>query len=748
MVRSNYWGRRQPIPVSSFSRSSVAYLNGVQYAANTRRTKTLALVSTSDGAIPSAAGEGGEHIKVQCIANGYIFGIGVTSLRVYKSSDGVTWARTSATQIVSASLNAVSGGRLIGFASSSTADPTYYTQAWYSDDNWDTVVAVTYDTTRTPASVVLSRNCRCHGNIVIINEYGPSSALGGRYMYRSADNGATFTKVADLADQTPDPYHWHTVGYHSATGRWLAFFGDNIDKRGVMYSDDDGVTWANLHTVGSYPDQPLVCYDFGNPTDLLVGCDGPTTVGRLNVATGEIVSYGIQGDQRPTRHYVFSLGKYGSVYYAGGFDNSGSSPAPVIMISDDLNNWSVYHKFLVADGVSGINKYVGYFNGKIFLDVDLTSGVSRTFAISPAKIRNVGGVLIEPAVTNLASSVDASCFDGSVGWTAATTGWTVSRVTSEDYVKSATAACMRGVGTDGDPAAQKNSASPNILLGAVGEKKYIIQAYVKATRPIPVSWKLYKNFSPTGYVDTANDTIFMADRNWKLYRSRPYTVAAGEIGNYKVYLGAVQGTLATEIFVDGFQVIEVPVSEWQIGGSAKSADILSETVSAPYEWTDIFAVQTLGQLVHYGAAANLYIKSWKVGSDEIQLYYNVSDGKFYLQRNAETAVGSAAQEWHPNQVIKFSLRADASGLTLDIQNGRAKEQITDSALAAVLNAELTMIYGDISSANQFPGVYFDGSMDADNAEGIGFIPFKLTDAEVAAAFNLAPTAGIVRPVHD
>lgn len=743
MVRSNFWGVRQQNPAASFSRSSIAFLDGVQYAANAKRNKTIALPSTSDGAIPSAAGEGGEHIKVQCISGSYIFGIGVTSSRVYKSADGITWARTTSTQIVSASLFALSSGRLLGFASSTSADPTYGTKAWYSDNNWESVTEVIFGTARTASSVISTWNLWQNGSTILVCEYGASSALSGKYMYRSVDDGANFTKVADLTDQTPNPYHFHTVHYHAATGRWVAFFGDTMPLRGGMFSVDDGVNWTNLHTVGNYADQPIVCLDVGDPTRLMIGCDGSTTLGWVDVMNGEIEGVELPTDPRSTKNYCFALGQYAGVYYAGGFDNSGSNPAPAIWVSTDRAHWSVYHKFTVADAVAGCHHFVGYFGGKVHFLIQTAAAAYRTFSISPATVRNVSGVLIEPAVTNLANTENLSSFETNCPWTSKTSNWTVESSTTAPYIGSK---CVRMYGID-EATATKNAASPDMALGdGAVDKYYIIQFRIKATRPIPVTTKLFRHFGTQAYVSTGSDSLFIADKNWKLCRSRPYVLSAGDAGNFQVYLSFQQGTVGAEVFLDSFQVTELPVSEWQIGGTAKTADVLTETVAATYEWTDVFAVQALDDPALYGS--DFYIKTWKVGSDEIQLFWDHSESKFTIQRNAEAVSASAAQEWHPNQVVKFALRADAAGLTLDIQNGRAKEQITDSALAAVLNASVTMIYGDVSSANQFPGVYYDEADYSDDDVtrqrhqdlGFGFIPFKLSDAEVSAAFNLNPIA--------
>ena len=810
------WIKSQPDPVPSFSRSSIAYLDGKESGANGLRYQLFALPSTTDGAFPAAAGESSEHIKVMTKNSTYIFGLGLTSNLVYRSTDGVTWTKTANTQIISRSLYAVGETILLGFATSTGADPTYGTKAWYSLNNGTSFTEATFNTARTATSIIDTWCVRHNGSTIIICEYGAASQLGGRYIYRSVDGGKTYTKTFDLNDENPDGYHFHTVAYHAASGRWVACYGDTMAVRGVLVSTSDGVSWSNLHTVGNFMDQPVCGLDVGDPTRLLVGCDGPTTLGWLDVTTGILSPINLPSDPRANRSYCYSLGYYAGVYYAGGFDNSASSPAPVIWVSTDLVNWSVYHKFLVADTVIGCHQFIGGFGGKVHFLLQFTPSVPtfRTFSISPATVRTVAGTLIEPAVTNL-TTLAQSNNESSVVWGVSSARTTVAK--SDQYVGNFVGdygVKIAGT-TDADPLSV-TASGPSITLGdASVAKKYIIQFRIKADAPIGCTVTLYRYSSTgktlstaavankgsgkigitlaahgypvassitltgssydgtytvdattttdeivvaatygasttngtvkyaAGNMNTGNNSLYVVGTGWQWIRSRPFDLVAGDVAVFKPYVILSQGSLKCVAYLDCLQVMEPPLTEWMIGGTTKVADLLTETVNADFAWTDLFAVQTLGQLDHYTAAANLYIKTWKVGSDALCLYYNPTDSKFYIQRNSETAVASAAQAWHPNQVIKFALRANSAGLTLDIQDGRAVERITDSALAALLNASVTMIYGDASSANQFPGRYADGLLD-DSISGVsknllGMIPFKLTDADVAAAFNLAPT---------
>ena len=802
-----------------FQRSSEAYLDGIKFANNQRRSKVVAVVSTTDGAIPAAAGEGSEHIKVMTMNSTYIFGLGLTSNLVYRSTDGVTWTKTANTQIISRCLYAIGETILLGFATSIGADPTYGTKAWYSLDNGKSFTEATFDVARTTTSIADRWCIRHYGNTIILGEYGSPVALGGRYIYRSVDGGKTYTKTFDLNDENPDGYHFHTVAYHAAQGRWLAFYGDSMLVRGVLVSTNDGVSWKNLHTTGNFMDQPVCALDFGDPTRMMVACDGPTVLGYLNVVTGLLSPMGVLSDPRANRPYCYALGFYNGVYYAGGFDNSGSNTAPAIWVSTDRINWSVYHKFLIADTVIGCHQFIGFFGGKLHFLLQFTPSVPtfRSFVISPAKIRNVIGTLIEPAVTNLATAAQSDN-EGAVPWGVSSLRTTVVKSDSGVGNFVGNFGVQIAGTTDADPLSI-TASGPSINLGDASlAKKYIIQFRAKADVPAGLTVSLYR-YSSTGQtltsaavadkgggkigitlaahgypvgssivltgssydgtytvdaatttnefviaavysaattngtvkyaagnMNTVNTSLYVVGPEWQWIRSRPFDLVAKDVAVFKPYATVTQGSLHCLVYIDCLQIKEPPITEWMIGGTATSADLLTETVTTLAAFTDVFAMQTMGQMDHYAAAANLYIKTWKVGADKIQLYYNVTDFKFYIQRNALAAVGSSAQVWHPNQVIKFALRADAAGLTLNIQNGLAVETITDSALAAILNASMTMIYGDVSSANQFPGVYVVGDDQLILREmGFGITPSKLTDAEIVSIFAVNPPTVIRRP---
>jgi hypothetical protein len=819
-MATKYWERPFAAPVPTFARSTVAYDESGSHAIDAKRTCSLALVGTSDGAIPAGEGASNEHIRPTCRNSSYMFGIGFTTGRIYKSTDGSTWVTTDldtgivgTAGVANGGLFALANGNLVQFRyggaamtvaknvtntgglltiTSTGAFANALTNMWmyvkfsdatYTDGYYKitrvsndviTLQGTTYSADKTctfivPSACLVSTNNGAtftvsdfklnvtaatlaasyipswgffeYGGVLMAAEYGAASALGGRYIHKSTDGGATWTRACDMNTSHASSYHFHTIGYHAGTGKWIAFYGDST-VNGAIVSSDNGVTWSDF-VLPSSGGQPITTLDTGDPTRLLLGNDNSACVSWIDMNTGVYdVAFDLT-NHLDTRAFCFMLCKYAGAYYAGGFDNAATVYAPCLWVSTDLVNWSVYHKFTEADAVHGFAYgyagFAGVAGGKLHFTVMalVSTQVPRHFSITPANIRNVGGALIEPASTNLLTE-DQSNFETAHNLIdiANTTLAQGSVPFVGDHCASIT---MTAAGECGCRTGVANAATADITLGDVATtaiKTYVITARMKATAPIKTSLKLWKN--GTTYSSGAYTAVWAVDTKWRTFTAAITIAAADYATNYHIapYFTQV-GTDYVTVYLDALSIHEAPITEFGLGAAAQAADILTSTITTPAAFTDIFAVQSLGRNIHYLAPADLFIKTWKVGSDELQLFWDVSESKFTIQRNAETAVASTAQEWHPNQVIKFALRADAAGLTLDIQNGRAAEHIHDSALAALLSADMTMIYGDVSSANQFPGRYFDGTMEGSALLGMGFIPFRLSDAEIVETLNLA-----------
>jgi hypothetical protein len=65
----------QTRPMGVLDRDSVAYMAGTEYAADTQRTTSGLVVSTSDGTLVTGGGVGRANVVPQCVAGGNLYGI-------------------------------------------------------------------------------------------------------------------------------------------------------------------------------------------------------------------------------------------------------------------------------------------------------------------------------------------------------------------------------------------------------------------------------------------------------------------------------------------------------------------------------------------------------------------------------------------------------------------------------------------------------------------------------------------------
>ena len=211
-------------------------------------------------------------------------GPGATGL-VYKSVDGgQTWIQASSNTLTR-ELMETPEGNLLGW---NPNDRTLNR----SEDGWETTTDVTPqgEDSTSPFGQFFSRwNVAVGNGVMMLSEYGPPGALGGRYILRSLDDGVTWSRCFDAAEITDiedsQISHWHTVGYHAGTNRWIACSGDGYARAVMVYSDDDGDTWSVFDTQGDLWIQPVRLFDYGDPLYFLAPEDGFASLVKLNAQT-------------------------------------------------------------------------------------------------------------------------------------------------------------------------------------------------------------------------------------------------------------------------------------------------------------------------------------------------------------------------------------------------------------------------------------------------------------------------------
>ena len=733
----NCYVTSQISPVSSFARDSIAFLNAAEYPVNAKRTKDVLLVSSSDGAfVRGKAADGGDVIPY-CLISGVMYGRGSSDYKVYQSLDGNTWTRTAYATVLDGCLFGTVNNNLIAVNNGTR-------KIYRSTDGGDSFAEVY--TCPHPTSQWTIWSYAKNSTTMMLCDYGGSGGFpdsnipDGRYVHKSVDDGANWEVCLDGNSLTDKMRHWHTVGYHAGSGRWLAYAGDLMTYNKVMYSTDEGANWDYLYAAKNCFVKPVSVVDYGSPTDVLFGDDLYSGISALNVVTGEVRPLGPQFDGRDAKGYVFCVAYYDGIYYGCTYNLSWGSLDSVIYVSNDLINWSVYHRFDISGYIRGVFGFVGYLGGKLHFQVMSAATGLKQFAISPAKVTLVSGSVIMPAVTNLLNTANLSSFETSAALSSASLNWKVSRTTDEHYHGTA---CMKCTGIDNDIYEGKKVTTANISL--TGGKTYIVSFAIKGTANGSGYVHLYRNFDPVGWVSEWNDVSFPISTTWREVKTFPYTIV--DSGNYRIYIGVFQGPVAQTVYIDSLQIAEYPVKEWQIGGTNSVCDILTATVTTPAEWTDVFIVQTTGLSPLYKAASNLYIKTWKADANNfMSLYYNPTVSKFYIQRtidgSALAAVGTTTQFWQPNAILKFAFQSCPAGISLSVQNGKAfVETITNGAMAAINSAAITMINGDVNSANQFPGVYVDKCAFTD------FVPVWLSSKDIESLFNLTQPINSGFPVY-
>ena len=716
----------QEQPVRAFSRASVAYKDGQEIAIDEADERYAVLPSTSDGEFVGAVGEGSVGVYPMCVAAGVLYAID-SNLKCQKSTDGTTWERTESNENLQG-LVATPGGHLLGWVNTGTPAQFVLKRSTDGGDTFDDVTP-TGDNAPAAAGQLNGWCIRDNGSTMLLCEYSSGSdPLSGRYIFRSVDDGVTWVRVLDADDLTDNPdytiRHWHNLCYHAATGRWIAAAGDGQERRGIFYSDDDGLTWQRLTDEGNGHAHPVGMVDYGDDTYLVSGSDDPSTICKVNVLTGEVVSVFNKTLRTQGNLYHFSTMYHDGVFYEIQSPTSGTFDLS-IMASRDLVNWTVVHRFLTADAVGSATFPGVFFAGKIRFTLNNTSSKWLHFQFRPPTLIKVPGIVVTGAATNLCAE-NRSSFDtaqGSILGLGSTIGGVLTNPRVDDaYHGNRIVRLERGTMDSGSLRQLSLTTGVNLTVG----KTYMYMAYMRnTTGNLVVSPRLsYGSSSRSAIVS------FLLHSDWQLVFTHPYTVVEGETDGYRMYIyfDLVDGQ-EIGIELDAAQLIELPYTPWQLESAARAADVLTETVTPGKLWTDVFAVQTLLSNEYYAADDQLVIKTWALdANNKIDIVYDPSDAKIKLIRtiagSAQTAVASSAQYWNGDACLKFALRVSSDAVKLDIQNGRAIETLSDDGMSALLDAEIVGTYGD------FPMVVLTGWQQA------RFIPLWIADADVVKVFNL------------
>ena len=724
----------QDQPAEVFTRSSIAFDDGQEIAIDVPRQRKVLLVSNSDGQILSGGGYENKYVSPYVVIGDTIYGIDSDD-RLSKSIDGINWTRTAYTSKITR-LFRTPQGNLFTFKGVPTR------QMLRSSDGGETFVDVTPtgDNAMEGTGYPTSWSVRSHENTIMYVEYGPSTEiLGGRYIFRSTDDGVTWERVFDAATLTDDPNrqirHFHGVAYHAASGRWIATAGDGLSRRCNLYSENNGDTWHLLTTPQNYFAQPLTFIDYGDNDYLLAADDSAHQLSLMNARTGEHRQiYG--GLSRESEcGFFFDLAYHDGLFYAISGSTNWKYRECVILVSPDLVHWSVYHRFKPQEYIIW-GTYAGFLNGRLHWRVQImTQGPTRHFAISPAKVSLVDGTLITPSVENILSAENSSFETGTGGYSGG--GGNISK--SDEASLHGDFSLKLELDSEYSGSLQLNE--PGTFEAG---KTYVAMAWVKGGPLYVQAPALYLCGGPYyTYLGPVHYFAIDDDDQWHLVYSTPCTIKEEmNVTKIRFYLGMIAGAEPKTVYVDSVQIAEVPMKPWHLGEIVQAEEVLTATVSVPAAWTDIFALQTPWLADVYDVADSLYIKTWKLDDNNfISLKFNTYYMMFYLEQVVDGLVEttiSSTQYWVGNAILKFALQVSQSEVKLTIQNGRSIEILYDNGYADLISDDITLIYGDVNSENQFPAIV------CNEWEWDVIVPYWLGDNEIAEVMNLtAPSFEIM-----
>ncbi|MCA9242449.1 MAG: hypothetical protein KDA32_00730 [Phycisphaerales bacterium] len=681
----------RPYLLDQFDRATPAFWGLGQGMAwfdiDTPRVRSLASVSASDGVFMSGGGVGGKTPVPQCGNQHYMFGL--VDGWLHRSSDGVTWELLGFQP--STVLKALHDGTLLSLRTVTGSGPQIFRSV---DDGvtWTRSVwagsGIPFAFYSTTATIVNWGVHQAANGTIIVVEYGLPAE--GRFIYRSTDNGASWSAVHDAGFDVI--HHYHAVTKQEALGRWVAITGDNrgTPRNFIKVSDNDGLTWYDWTAPLELWLQPTYLLDFGDPTRLLFGSDTSWQVGVLDVSDGPtsktVSSVLTNWDRRPNRHTCFFMFEHNGLYYACHRIAEYGDRYPVISVSANLRDWAVYHRF-DAQEVAGL-EFAGEWGGRLHLGV-LGNSTWKHLSISPAKLSQRTGVVVTPATENLMSLADSK-LDSVTNW-----------------VNGSPLDAQGGRGSfwDGAPGMQgdgclryQRSDGQRMLLRSPSVpytpgKAYQARVWMRGDGGlVQMRWSV----DTTG----AGESVWgqLSNTEWQEFVTPPITMPTGVgVLRLEVVVFANTGT-GCDVWLDNMTVSEAPAVSWTLGGTS-DGDHMSTWQMVGDAWTNVLSIQTDDMADFYQGHNPFVVKTWGAAEpNDMRLVYVPIDKRFELQRFRDgQLIGDirlAAKPFQRNAEIRFVIRSNAERTALSVSNGNNLRTRCGRPDARYRNRALMMRYGD------------------------------------------------------
>ncbi len=569
-----------------------------------------------------------------------------------------------------------------------------------------------------------------------------------RFIWRSEDDGYTFTAVLTMRVGSPAIWNWATLDssiFASEYGK-KTLDGDG-NARQIYRSDDDGRTWqlvydpppqehVHCHKILGDPWSGCVFQAYGDIDEKIVmSCDGGQTWEQVHdsfqptaaVAREEGLYWGQEGTGIPgiTRYHretglwkhvfqpwfhedgddnIFSMIEHDGVIYAHFCYHRQS-----VWASADGDHWTFLNGPFGENDAYGIRKLVGYFGGWIhaYYLGDSFPYYHGYLKFRPGRLATIGGIRIEAPAENLLGSEQASSAEsGLEGWECsgnAVLTWD----TSKAYHGNAS---IRVDSPDGYPIVRcpplPDSVAPGTLLQAqirmIGDERTLM---VKLHDEEGGGSGNRLSASPFDDWTTAHCSM----------------IASAPDNRIKLMIDYVQYAYHPITFwIDGYQITEAQTGRtWVVGGVPRAGEILRHNVPFGAEWTDFLCFNPEFNNVE-GDDRQRTIKAWVEDLDNyVRLIFDPDDQMFKLievvAAMPQVLCETGPVEFQPGWVHRIALRSATDACELRLRIGTA---INYSASGPPLNIQPTELWIGSSPAgdDQAPGLYalsrtFNGALN-------------------------------------
>lgn len=480
--------------------------------------------------------------------------------------------------------------------------------------------------------------------VIYIGEYGYKyGSDNARRIYQSLDGGWNWQVLYDPPPQKnyhvhkvlADPYRSHIYWSH---GDWDYGAGSDLFR-----SCDGGQSWQLI----SKTEQPTA--GVARPEGTYFGSDnGAIGIYRFldGYEEGEFVCTNL------VEGYIWDIRQFNGVIYATSNYHQYVADNTIhasVMISRDGKHWGNLYQW--QPGFSGLERFACEVDGVVYAVMEEELYQVTTMFFPEPIIRTSWGVLVEPAIKNLLANSCDSSFEMCEKTDWRPCGDAAIKVTSDRAHSGSNSLQVSNQGGGNALGALSPVISGNFPAGTH------VSATVRVSGWNNIRWlflqimdKTNELTSPLEHTRTGVGWTEMAV-NWRLPQDstllRVDVVTSSATPKDVFYIDSV--TLTTD---------QSPIS-FHIGGEKRSAEILSNSISFPDCWTDVFCWQS-PYMPTIALEGPKVIKSWSTKNKKswLQLVLD-QECNFKLEEVkdglTELLASIAAPEFLPDSLIRFAI---------------------------------------------------------------------------------------------